>query len=57
LHRGESIEEIEGVPGNYGNFYLQVRNALSGEGQWPVSHDEIVAVAEKIDQAREINVR
>lgn len=57
LHRGESVEEIEGVPGNYGNFYLQVRSALSGEGQWPISHDEIIAVAEKIDRARAINVR
>jgi predicted dehydrogenase len=57
LHRGDSIEEIEGVPGNYGNFYLQVKGALAGENEWPISHDEIVAVAQIIDKAREINVR
>lgn len=57
LHRGDSVEEIAGVPGNYGNFYLQVKGALAGENAWPVSHDEIIAVAQIIDKAREINVR
>jgi hypothetical protein len=51
------VEEIAGVPGNYGNFYLQVKSALAGENDWPVSHQEIVAVAQIIDKAREINVR
>lgn len=57
LHRGDSVEEIEAVSGNYGNFYLQVKGALAGENAWPISHDEIIAVAKIIDNAREINVR
>ena len=57
LHRGDTVEEIAGVPGNYGNFYLQVKGALAGENEWPVSHGEIIAVAQMIDKAREINVR
>jgi predicted dehydrogenase len=56
LHRGDSVEEIQGVAGNYGNFYLAVRDALSGDGAWPVSHEEIRDVASHIDKAREINV-
>jgi predicted dehydrogenase len=57
LHKGDSVEEIEGVPGNYGTFYLQVKGALSGENEWPVSHQDILAVAQIVDKAREINVR
>ena len=57
LHRGDTVEEIAGVPGNYGNFYLQVKGALAGENDWPVSHQEMIAVAQIIDKAREINVR
>mgnify|MGYP000302321065 FL=1 len=57
LHRGDTVEEIMGVPGNYGNFYLQVKGALAGENQWPISHEEILAVAQIIEKAREINVR
>ena len=57
LYRGDTVEEIAGVPGNYGNFYLQVKGALAGENEWPVSHQEIIAVAQMIDKAREINVR
>ena len=56
LHRGDAVEEIQGVAGNYGNFYLAVRDALSGDGEWPVSHEEIRDVASLIDRAREINV-
>ena len=56
LHRGDAVEEIQGVAGNYGNFYLAVRDALSGDGAWPVSHEEIRDVASHIDKAREINV-
>ncbi len=57
LHKGDSVEEIEGVPGNYGSFYLHIKGALSGKNDWPVSHEEILAVARIIDKAREINVR
>ena len=42
--------------GNYAQFYLQVKKALSG-GVWPVSVEEIITVATIIDQAREISFR
>lgn len=57
IQRGDSREEIETVPGNYGHFYLAVRDALEGKGAWPISADQIIAVASLIDKARELSVR
>ena len=57
IQRGDTREEIETVPGNYGHFYLAVRDALAGKGSWPISTDEILMVASLIDKAREISVR
>jgi len=57
IQRGDSREEIESVPGNYGHFYLAVRDALEGKGKWPISADQILEVASLIDKAREISVR
>jgi len=57
IQRGDSREEIETVPGNYGHFYLAVRDALEGKGAWPISADQIIEVASLIDKAREISVR
>lgn len=57
IQRGDSREEIETVPGNYGYFYLAVRDALEGKGGWPISADQIIEVASLIDKAREISVR
>jgi predicted dehydrogenase len=57
IQRGDSREEIETVPGNYGHFYLAVRDALEGKGGWPISADQIIEVASLIDKAREISVR
>jgi hypothetical protein len=57
IQRGDTREEIETVPGNYGHFYLAVRDALEGKGSWPISTDEILMVASLIDKAREISVR
>ena len=57
IQRGDSREEIETVPGNYGHFYLAVRDALEGKGAWPISSDQIIEVASLIDKAREISVR
>ena len=57
IQRGDLREEIETVPGNYGHFYLAVRDALEGKGAWPISSDQIIEVASLIDQAREISVR
>jgi len=57
IQRGDTREEIETVPGNYGHFYLEVRDALEGKGPWPISAAEILTVASIIDKAREISVR
>ena len=57
IHRGEEIERIESVPGNYGHFYLQVEQAIDNGAPWPVSTNDALLVAEIIDQAREIGER
>ena len=57
IQRGDSREEIQSVPGNYGHFYLAVAGALEGKNPMPVSGEEILAVASIIDKAREISVR
>jgi len=57
IQRGDSREEIETVPGNYGHFYLAVRDALEGKGSWPITTNQIIEVASLIDKAREISVR
>ncbi|CAB4562286.1 MAG: dehydrogenase [Actinobacteria bacterium] len=57
IHRGEEIERIESVPGNYGHFYLQVEQAIINGAPWPVSTNDALLVAEIIDQAREIGER
>ena len=56
LHYGEKIVEYPGVDGNYAQFYVEVKEALSG-GKWPVTTNEALAVAKIIDQAREISFR
>ena len=57
IQRGDTREVIETVPGNYGHFYLAVRDALEGKGQWPISTDQILEVSRIIDEAREISAR
>jgi predicted dehydrogenase len=57
IQRGDQREEIQAVPGNYGYFYLAVRDALEGKSSMPVSREQILAVATIIDKAREISVR
>jgi len=57
IQRGDSREEIEAVPGNYGLFYLAVVGALEGKNEWPITPSQIRAVATIIDKAREISVR
>ena len=57
IHRGEEIERIESVSGNYGHFYLQVEQAIVNGAPWPVSTNDALLVAEIIDQAGEIGER
>jgi predicted dehydrogenase len=56
IHRGDEITEHQSVDGNYAQFYVQVKEALSG-GSWPVSTDEALSVAKIIDLARLNSIR
>jgi predicted dehydrogenase len=57
LHRGDVVEEIESVPGNYGHFYRGVELAITTGAPWPISNSDALLVAAIIDQAREIGTR
>jgi hypothetical protein len=55
IHRGENIEEFKCDPGNYATFYSLVHEAIVNKSAMPISSEEILAVAQIIDHAREIN--
>ena len=55
IHRGENIEEFKCNPGNYATFYSLVHEAIVSKSAMPISSEEILAVAQIIDHAREIN--
>ena len=54
IHRGEEVEQIQGVSGNYALFYSAVAAAISNGGPFPISNDDALLVASIIDQARTI---
>ena len=56
LQFGEEKTPYPCEDGNYAQFYNLVKDALSG-GEWPVSVEEALAVADLIDQAREKSFR
>ena len=57
IHRGDEITEYESVPGDYVQFYLQVKSALETGTAMPVSTDDALYIARTIDQARANSVR
>ena len=57
IHRGDNVEEIQSIPGNYGHFYQQVELAITSGSPWPVPNSDALLVASIIDQAREIGTR
>jgi len=57
IYRGDVKEEISAQPGNYGKFYLVLKDALSQGSALPISEEQVLAVARIIDKAREINAR
>ena len=57
LHRGDLVEEIESIPGNYGHFYKEVELAITTGAPWPIPNSDALLVAAIIDQAREIGTR
>jgi len=52
LHQGDKVTVIDAVPGNYLQFYFQMREFLDGKNSLPVSKVLALQVAEIIDQAR-----
>ena len=57
IHRGDDVEEIESIPGNYGHFYKAVELAITTGAPWPIPNTDALLVAAIIDQAREIGTR
>jgi len=57
IYRGDVKEEVAAQPGNYGKFYLALKDALSQGSALPISEEQVLAVAKVIDKAREINAR
>jgi scyllo-inositol 2-dehydrogenase (NADP+) len=55
IHRGDSVEEFKTDPGNYASFYSLVHEAIVNKTAMPISPEDILAVAQIIDKAREIN--
>jgi predicted dehydrogenase len=57
IHRGDDVEEIESIAGNYGHFYKAIELAITAGGAWPIPNSDALLVAAIIDQAREIGTR
>jgi predicted dehydrogenase len=57
IHRGDEIEEIDSVPGNYAHFYKEVEAAITTGAPWPIPNEDALLVAKIIDQAREVGTR
>jgi predicted dehydrogenase len=57
IHRGDEIEEINSVPGNYAHFYKEVEAAIKTGTPWPIPNEDALLVARIIDQAREVGTR
>jgi predicted dehydrogenase len=55
IHRGDSVEEFKSDPGNYSHFYSLVHDAIVNKTPMPIGSEEILNVAQIIDQARKIN--
>ena len=57
IHRGDEVTEYESVPGDYVQFYLQVKKSLADKSAMPVSTDDALYIARIIDQARKESTR
>lgn len=56
IHKGSDSFSYPGLPGNYVEFYNQVRSALELGGELPISAEFAIEVAALIDQARRIDI-
>lgn len=57
IHRGDEVIEYPAESGNYSIFYAQVAAAINGDGKWPVTPDDALAVAKILDDARAFSIR
>lgn len=57
IQRGEKVDEIDSVGGNYATFYTLMREAILKQMPAPVSLDDALRVAQIIEKARAISVR
>jgi len=57
IHRGESVEAIDSLGGNYATFYTLVREAIVNQTPAPVSLEDALRVAQIIEKARAISAR
>ena len=57
IHRGDEVIEYPAESGNYSIFYAQVSAAIKGDGEWPVTPDDALAVAKILDDARVFSIR
>jgi len=55
LHKGDLVEEIPAIAGDYGSFYRQMYSFLEGKSALPIEKSLVLQVAEIIDQARTFN--
>jgi predicted dehydrogenase len=55
LHKGDLVEEIPAIAGDYGSFYRQMYSFLEGKSELPIEKSLVLQVAEIIDQARTFN--
>jgi scyllo-inositol 2-dehydrogenase (NADP+) len=53
--RGDESVDVAPEEGDYPAFYRACAQALRGEGEWPISNAEVLAVAKIIEQAREFS--
>lgn len=57
IHKGDEVNSVESVPGNYAAFYTLVKAAIESGSAAPVSLADTLRVAEIIEEARAISVR
>ena len=57
IHRGDEVNSVDSVPGNYAAFYTLVKSAIESGSPAPVSLADALRVAEIIEEARALSVR
>ncbi len=57
IHQGDEVFEYPAEPGNYSLFYSKVADAINGNGLWPVTAEDALAVAKILDDARVFSIR